>query len=41
MLRIEGDLAEIHLREAGGGDIKLGDLWADTTVVLVWLRHYR
>lgn len=41
MLRIEGDLAEIHLKEADGGDVRLGDLWADTTVVLVWLRHYR
>ena len=41
MLRKEGDLAEIHLKEADGGDVRVGDLWADSTVVLVWLRHYR
>jgi hypothetical protein len=41
VLRIDEDLAEIHLKEAEGGDVRLGDLWADSTVVLVWLRHYR
>jgi hypothetical protein len=41
MLQIDEDLAEIHLEEAGGGDVRLGDLWVDSKVVLVWLRHYR
>ena len=41
MLRIDSDLAELHLNEADGGDVQLGSLWADQTVVLVWLRHYR
>lgn len=41
MLRIDDDLAELHLREADGGDVRLGDLWDRQTLVLVWLRHYR
>jgi len=41
MPTIDSDLAEIRLREADGGEVRLGDLWDDETVVLVWLRHYR
>lgn len=41
MLEIGTDLAELRLREADGGDVRLGDLWSGGTVVLVWLRHYR
>jgi len=41
MLQIDDDLADLHLEEAGGGAVRLGDLWATETVVLVWLRHYR
>jgi hypothetical protein len=33
-------LADIVLTDAGGGDVRLGDLWADRPAVLVWLRHY-
>ena len=33
-------LAEIVLPDQDGNDVKLGDLWADRTVALVWLRHY-
>ena len=41
MQRIDSDLADLHLKEAEGGDVRLGDLWDGATVVLVWLRHYR
>lgn len=41
METIDRDLAEIRLREADGGEVRLGDLWRDETAVLVWLRHYR
>jgi hypothetical protein len=33
-------LADITLPDFAGRDIRLGDLWQDRTVVLVWLRHY-
>jgi len=33
-------LADIVLPDQDGRDVRLGDLWADRTVVLVWLRHY-
>lgn len=41
MPQIDQDLAKIRLEEAGGGEVRLGDLWADSKVILVWLRHYR
>lgn len=41
MLRIDRDLADLHLKEADGEDIRLGSLWDDQTTVLIWLRHYR
>jgi len=41
MERIDGELAEVRLGEADGGDVRLGDVWADQTTVLAWLRHYR
>ena len=41
MLQIDGGLADLHLKEADGGDVRLGDIWANQTAVLVWLRHYR
>ena len=41
MAQVNTALAEIHLKEADGGDVRLGDLWDGGTVVLVWLRHYR
>ncbi len=33
-------LAEIVLRDHEDREVRLGDLWADRTAVLVWLRHY-
>jgi hypothetical protein len=34
------DLAGITLPDHEGNDVRMGDLWADRPVVLVWLRHY-
>ena len=34
------DLADVVLPDHDGNDVRLGDLWADRPVVLVWLRHY-
>ncbi len=33
-------LAELVLRDHEDREVRLGDLWADRTAVLVWLRHY-
>ncbi|HSD76103.1 MAG TPA: hypothetical protein VLA98_01815 [Solirubrobacteraceae bacterium] len=33
-------LRDIVLPDFEGRDVRLGDLWRDTTAVLVWLRHY-
>jgi prostamide/prostaglandin F2alpha synthase len=33
-------LAEIVLDDVDGGQVRLGDLWADRPAVLVFLRHY-
>lgn len=33
-------LADIVLPDHDGDDVRLGDLWADGPVALVWLRHY-
>ena len=41
MLQIDRELAELRLKEADGGDVRLGDVWADQTTVIAWLRHYR
>jgi hypothetical protein len=41
MLQIDSGLADLHLREADGDDVRLGDVWAQQTAVLVWLRDYR
>ena len=38
--RRAGRLAEIVLPDHDGNDVRLGDLWAHETAVLVWLRHY-
>lgn len=34
------DLANIVLPDQEGNDVRLGDLWRDRPVALVWLRHY-
>jgi hypothetical protein len=33
-------LADLVLQDADGADARLGDLWGERPVVLVWLRHY-
>ena len=33
-------LADITLPDHDGEPVRLGDLWADGPVALVWLRHY-
>jgi hypothetical protein len=33
-------LAEIVLPDQDGEPVRLGDLWRDRPVALVWLRHY-
>lgn len=33
-------LADIVLPDHEGTDMRLGDLWRDGPVALVWLRHY-
>jgi hypothetical protein len=34
------DLADLVLPDQDGDDVRLGDLWAQRPVALVWLRHY-
>ncbi len=34
------ELADIVLPDQDGNDVRLGDLWAERLVALVWLRHY-
>jgi hypothetical protein len=33
-------LAGCEVTDEGGKTIRLGDLWRDRPVVLVWLRHF-
>ena len=33
-------LADITLPDHDGNEVRLGDLWSDRPVALVWLRHY-
>ena len=33
-------LADIVLPDQDGIDVRLGDLWRERPVALVWLRHY-
>jgi hypothetical protein len=35
-----GTLAAVVLPDHDGVDVRLGDLWDERPVVLVWLRHY-
>jgi len=34
------ELAEISLPDHDGQPTRLGELWGERTVALVWLRHY-
>jgi hypothetical protein len=33
-------LADLVLPDQDGNEVRLGDLWKDAAVALVWLRHY-
>jgi hypothetical protein len=33
-------LAELVLLDHDGREVRLGDLWSERPVALVWLRHY-
>ena len=33
-------LRDTRVLDLDGGEVRLGDLWAERTVVLVFLRHY-
>ncbi len=39
MEEIEG-IADIRLPDSEGRETRVGDLWKDQPIVLVWLRHY-
>jgi hypothetical protein len=34
------ELADIVLLDHDGAEVRLGDLWGERPVALVWLRHY-
>ena len=34
------ELADAVLPDQDGENVRLGDLWAERPVALVWLRHY-
>jgi hypothetical protein len=40
MLRTADELAGVVLPDQDGTPVRLGDLWAERPVALVWLRHY-
>jgi hypothetical protein len=33
-------LDDVTLEDSDGIEVRLGDLWRDQPVVIVWLRHY-
>lgn len=33
-------LSDVVLRDIEGEQVRLGDLWADRPVAMIWLRHY-
>ena len=39
-MQTAADLADVVLPDHDGDDVRLGDLWAEGPVALVWLRHY-
>jgi hypothetical protein len=34
------DLEDVVLQDDSGGDVRLGDLWREWPVALIFLRHY-
>ena len=41
MQQLDTELASLQLLDTSGNRVRFGDLWANQTTVLVWLRHYR
>ena len=39
-MRTADQLADVVLPDQDGTDVRLGDLWRERPVALVWLRHY-
>ncbi len=39
-LAIASELADLELQDPDGGRARLGDLWAERPVVLVFVRHF-
>jgi hypothetical protein len=39
-VKTAADISDIALPDSSGAETRLGDLWRDGPVVLVWLRHY-
>ncbi|MFN7132699.1 MAG: hypothetical protein ACK4N5_11505 [Myxococcales bacterium] len=39
-MRDLSELADLRLPDSHGREVRLGELWAERPVVLVWLRHY-
>ncbi len=39
-LSVSSALADLELRDPAGGTTRLGTLWAERPVVLVFLRHF-
>lgn len=35
-----GELDDVVLKDEAGRDVRLGDLWRDRPVALIFLRHY-
>jgi hypothetical protein len=35
-----GAIADVELLDVEGNPVRLGELWEDQPVLLVWLRHY-
>jgi hypothetical protein len=33
-------LEDVRLPDSAGNEVRLGDLWSQQTIVMVWLRHY-
>lgn len=39
-MKTSSELDDLVLPASDGTEVRLGDLWTDRTVVVVWLRHY-
>ena len=39
-MKTAADISDIRLPDTNDDPVRMGDLWANGQVVLVWLRHY-